>query len=141
MNGKDSKPGLISAHARGEIDAWIAKYPPEQKRSALLSALTVVQEENGGWLSTELMDAVAEYLELPTIAVYEVASFYSMYELEPVGRHKVSVCNNISCMLGGADRRTLFICSSETADKTEAPRMRSSRILTVPVAFTGAGLP
>jgi NADH-quinone oxidoreductase subunit E len=103
MNGKDSKPGLISAHARGEIDAWIAKYPPEQKRSALLSALTVVQEENGGWLSTELMDAVAEYLELPTIAVYEVASFYSMYELEPVGRHKVSVCNNISCMLGGAD--------------------------------------
>lgn len=103
MNGKAGKPGLISAHAREEIDAWIAKYPPEQKRSAVLSALTIVQEENGGWLSTELMDAVAEYLELPTIAVYEVASFYSMYELEPVGRHKVSVCNNISCMLGGAD--------------------------------------
>ncbi|MGE0373112.1 MAG: NADH-quinone oxidoreductase subunit NuoE [Gammaproteobacteria bacterium] len=103
MSGRDSKPGLISAHARGEIDAWIAKYPAERKRSALLPALSIVQEENGGWLSTGLMDAVAEYLELPPIAVYEVASFYSMYEREPVGRHMVSVCNNISCMLGGAD--------------------------------------
>jgi NADH-quinone oxidoreductase subunit E len=103
MNGSEKKPGLISAHARGEIDAWLAKYPAERKRSALLPALSIVQEENGGWLSTELMDAVAEYLELPPIAVYEVASFYSMYELEAVGRHKVSVCNNISCMLGGAD--------------------------------------
>lgn len=103
MNGRESRLGLISAHARGEIDAWIAKYPPERKRSALLPALNIVQEENGGWLSNDLMDAVAEYLELPPIAVYEVATFYSMYELEPVGRHKVSVCNNISCMLCGAD--------------------------------------
>lgn len=103
MNGREDKSGLISAHARGQIDAWLAKYPAERRRSALLPALSIVQEENGGWLTTGLMDAVADYLGLPPIAVYEVASFYSMYELEPVGRHKVSVCNNISCMLGGAD--------------------------------------
>jgi len=103
MTRKEEKRMPISAHARAEIDAWLAKYPAERRRSALLPALSIVQEENGGWLSTGLMDAVAEYLGLPPIAVYEVASFYSMYELEPVGRHKVSVCNNISCMLGGAD--------------------------------------
>lgn len=103
MSDGMSKAGLISAHAREAIEAWIVKYPPERKRSALLPALSIVQEENGGWLSNELMDAVAEYLELPRIAVYEVATFYSMYELEPVGRHMVSVCNNISCMLCGAD--------------------------------------
>jgi NADH-quinone oxidoreductase subunit E len=103
MNGREEKRAQISAHARGEIDAWLAKYPAERRRSALLPALSIVQEENGGWLSAGLMDAVAEYLDLPPIAVYEVASFYSMYELERVGRHKVSVCNNISCMLGGAD--------------------------------------
>jgi NADH-quinone oxidoreductase subunit E len=103
MNGREENRASISPHAREEIDAWLAKYPAERRRSALLPALSIVQEENGGWLSTGLMDAVAEYLGLPPIAVYEVASFYSMYELEPVGRHKVSVCNNISCMLGGAD--------------------------------------
>lgn len=103
MSGKEGKQDLISAHARGEIDAWLAKYPADRRRSALLPALSIVQEQNGGWLSTELMDAVAEYLGLPPIAVYEVASFYSMFELEPVGRHMVSVCNNISCMLCGAD--------------------------------------
>lgn len=93
----------LSEHARAEIDRWIRKYPPDRKQSAVLSALTVVQEENGGWLTTEHMDAVAEYLGLPPISVYEVGTFYSMLELEPVGRHKISVCNNISCMLRGAD--------------------------------------
>ncbi len=93
----------LSAHAREVIDAWCAKYPPEQKRSAVLAALREVQHENGGYLTTELMDAVADYLELPPIAVYEVASFYSMLETEPVGRHSISVCNNISCMLRGGD--------------------------------------
>lgn len=92
---------LLSEHAREEIDHWIGKYPPDRKRSALLAALRIVQHENGGYLTTELMDAVAEYLELPPIAVYETASFYSMFELEPVGRHSISVCTNISCMLRG----------------------------------------
>ena len=94
---------LLSEHARAEIDRWIAKYPPEHKRSAVLAALREVQHENRGYLTVELMDAVAAYLELPKIAVYEVASFYSMLETEPVGRHSVSVCTNISCMLCGAD--------------------------------------
>lgn len=95
---------LLSDHAREEIDHWIAKYPPEQKQSAVLSALTCVQHENKGFLTTELMDAVAAYLDMPPIAVYEVASFYSMYELKPVGRLSISVCTNISCMLcGGYD--------------------------------------
>ena len=94
---------LLSEHARAEIDRWIAKYPPEHKRSAVLAALREVQHENQGYLTVELMDAVAAYLELPKIAVYEVASFYSMLETEPVGRHSVSVCTNISCMLCGAD--------------------------------------
>jgi len=94
---------VLSEHARAEIDRWLAKYPQEQKRSALLAALREVQHENKGYLTTELMDAVAAYLDLPPIAVYEVASFYSMLETEPVGRHSISVCTNISCLLRGAE--------------------------------------
>ncbi len=98
-----SDQSLLSAHACEEIDGWIARYPKEQKRSALLSALQIVQHENQGYLTTELMDAVAVYLSLDKIAVYEVASFYSMYELEKVARNSVSICDNISCMLMGSD--------------------------------------
>ncbi|MDZ7753748.1 MAG: NAD(P)H-dependent oxidoreductase subunit E [Gammaproteobacteria bacterium] len=94
---------ILSAHAREEVDRWLARYPDDQKQSAVLAALREVQHENGGYLTTPLMDAVAAYLEMPTIAVYEVASFYSMFELEPVGRHSVSVCTNVSCMLRGSD--------------------------------------
>jgi NADH-quinone oxidoreductase subunit E len=93
----------ITADSRAKIDAWIAKYPPERKQSAVLAALTIVQGQNGGWLSPGLMDAVAEYLGMPRVTVYEVGSFYSMFDLSPVGRHKVSVCNNISCLLNGAE--------------------------------------
>lgn len=94
---------LISAHARAVIDEWVAKYPPERKQSAVLAALREVQHENHGYLTTELMDAVAAYLELPRIAVYEVASFYSMFETKKVGHHSISVCTNISCMLRGGE--------------------------------------
>jgi NADH-quinone oxidoreductase subunit E len=86
-----------------EIDRWIAKYPPEWKQSAVMGALMVVQDDNGGWLTTELMDQVAVYLDMPPIAVYEVATFYSMYELKPVGKHKICVCTNVSCMINKAD--------------------------------------
>ncbi|HEX3949447.1 MAG TPA: NAD(P)H-dependent oxidoreductase subunit E [Steroidobacteraceae bacterium] len=92
----------LSEHVREEIDRWVAKFPPDRKRSAVLSALHAVQHENHGFLSVELMDAVAEYLGLPDILVYEVASFYSMFETKPVGRHHISVCTNISCMLRGS---------------------------------------
>jgi len=94
---------LLSDEIRAEIDRWVVKYPPERKRSAVLSALTAVQEANGGWLTNELMDAVADYLDMPTIAVYEVATFYSMFDLKETGRHKISVCTNISCMLCGGE--------------------------------------
>jgi len=95
---------LLSDESRADIDRWVAKYPPEQKQSAVMAALRIAQEQNGGWLTNELIDAVAAYLEMEPIAAYEVASFYSMYELQPVGRHKIGVCTNISCMLCGSDK-------------------------------------
>lgn len=94
---------LLSGHTREEIDAWLKKYPPDQPRSAVLAALRAAQLQNHGYLTQDLMDAVAVYLNLPPIYVYEAATFYSMYETEPVGRHSVSVCTNISCMLRGAE--------------------------------------
>ena len=92
----------LSLHVREEIDRWVAKFPPDRKRSAVISALHAVQHENNGFLTVDLMDAVADYLGLPPIHVYEVAAFYSMFETKPVGRHHVSVCTNISCMLRGS---------------------------------------
>ncbi len=94
---------MLTLATREEIDKWIAKYPADQKQSAVMAALRIVQDQNGGWLNTQLMDAIAAYLEMPPIAVYEVATFYSMYELEPIGRHKISICTNISCMLCGSE--------------------------------------
>lgn len=108
-DGKVFEPGggariaLLSEHTRHEIDEWIAKFPLGRQRSASLSALRFAQEQNDGYLTPELMDAVADYLRLPSIQVYEVASFYSMFETHPCGRHHVSVCTNISCMLNGAE--------------------------------------
>jgi NADH-quinone oxidoreductase subunit E len=92
----------LSAHVREEIDRWVAKFPPDRKRSAVISALHAAQHENHGFLTPEIMNAVAAYLGLPPIQVYEVATFYSMFEPRPVGRHHVSVCTNISCMLRGS---------------------------------------
>lgn len=93
---------LLSAAARAEIDKEIAKYPPEHKMSAVMAALRIAQDEHG-WLSVPLMDQVAEVLEMRPIQVYEVATFYSMYEVNPVGRHKICVCTNVSCLLCGSD--------------------------------------
>jgi len=94
---------LLSPELRAEIDRHIAKYPEEWRQSAVMPALTLVQDANGGWLTRELMDAVAAYLRMPAVAVYEVATFYGMYDLEPQGRHKVCVCNSISCLLRGSE--------------------------------------
>ena len=94
---------VLSDHTRDEIDRWLKRYPPEQRRSAVLAALREAQHQNDGYLTGELMNAVAAYLDLPPIWVYEAASFYSMFETRPVGRHSVSVCTNISCMLCGSD--------------------------------------
>ena len=98
-----SKLSLLSEETRAEIDHWVAKFPPGRQRSASLSALRAAQEQNEGFLSADLMDAVAEYLKLPPVQVYEVARFYSMFETRPCGRHHVSICTNISCMLNGGE--------------------------------------
>ncbi len=95
--------GVISGHLKEDIDHWLAKFPPDRRRSAVLAALRAAQHENNGFLTKELMDGIAEYIGLPPIQVYEVATFYSMFETRPVGRHHVSVCTNISCMLCGGE--------------------------------------
>ena len=100
---------VLTEHTIHEIDHWLTKYPADQKRSAVAAALRAAQHQNEGYLTTELMDAVAEYLALPPIYVYEAASFYSMFELEKVGRHNVAVCTNISCMLRGGDEILEYI--------------------------------
>ena len=86
-----------------EIDRWIAKFPEGKQRSAVIAALHAVQHHNNGYLTTDLMDLVADYLAMPAIQVYEVATFYSMFQTRPVGRNEVAICTNISCMLRGAD--------------------------------------
>jgi NADH-quinone oxidoreductase subunit E len=94
---------VLSEQTRATIDHWVAKFPPDRKRSALIQALLAAQEQNGGWITTELSEAVAAYLELPPVWAHEVVSFYSMFFTRPVGRHKVNICTNISCWLNGAE--------------------------------------
>ena len=88
---------------RATIDHWVAKFPADRKRSAVIQGLIAAQDQNKGWLTDELMAAVAKYLGIPPVWAYEVATFYSMFETRPVGRHWISVCTNISCMLCGGD--------------------------------------
>src|SRR3954466_7806206 len=94
-------PPMLSPESLAGIDQAVAKYPADQKQSAVMAALTIAQDEKG-WLSTATMDFVAHYLEMPPIAVYEVASFYTMYQLQPVGKCKLSICTNLPCALQGA---------------------------------------
>jgi NADH-quinone oxidoreductase subunit E len=93
----------LSEHVIEEIEHWKSRFPEGRERSAVISALHAVQHENHGYLTAEQMNAVAEYLGLPTMQVYEVATFYSMFQTQPVGRHNVAICTNVSCMLRGAD--------------------------------------
>jgi NADH-quinone oxidoreductase subunit E len=93
---------LLEPGTREKIDHWVAKFPADRKRSAIIQSLIAAQDQNGGWLSPEIITAVAAYLDIPAAWAYEVASFYSMFDLEPVGRHKVAICTNISCHLCGA---------------------------------------
>ena len=94
---------VLSEDIREEIDTWAAKFPVGKQRSAIIGSLHAVQEHNKGYLTPELMDAVADYLGLQRIYVYEVATFYSMFQTEPVGRNEIAICTNISCMLSGSD--------------------------------------
>jgi NADH-quinone oxidoreductase subunit E len=93
----------LSTHVKDEIEHWKARFPADRQRSAVISALHCVQHENHGFVTAEQLNAVAVYLELPTIQVYEVATFYSMFQTKEVGRNEVAICTNVSCMLRGAD--------------------------------------
>ncbi|MCR9192472.1 MAG: NADH-quinone oxidoreductase subunit NuoE [Gammaproteobacteria bacterium] len=113
----------VSAKGLAKIDDWIAKYPADQKQSAVMGALTVIQEENS-YLTDEAMTALAAYLDMAPIAVFEVASFYSMYERAPVGRHVIGVCTNISCKLRDSakimshlEKKLKINCGETTADE------------------------
>jgi NADH-quinone oxidoreductase subunit E len=111
---------LLSAGALAKIERETTKYPPEQRQSAVMAALAIAQDEHG-WLSNEVMEEVAKVLGMPPVAVYEVATFYAMYNLKPAGRHKVTVCTNLPCALsGGADaaeylKRKLGVDFNETS--------------------------
>lgn len=95
---------VLSYTAKKAIDEWLEKFPADQRQSAVLFALKTVQQENQGWLTEDLMNAVAAYLRMPNIAVYEVASFYTMFDLSPVGKHKICVCTNIACLLRNSEK-------------------------------------
>ena len=103
MDARQQAGDGLSDHVREELDHWIARFPEGRQRSAVIAGLRAAQHENDGYLTPELLEAVAEYLDLPPIQVYEIANFYSMFETRPVGRHSVSVCTNVSCMLRGAE--------------------------------------
>lgn len=102
MNLTGTKTELFTAELRQQIDKWIAKYPVGESQSAVIPALHLLQDANEGWVSKDIMNALAMYLDMPAISVYEVTTFYSMYDLQPVGQHKINVCTNISCMLNGS---------------------------------------
>ncbi|HEY2566245.1 MAG TPA: NADH-quinone oxidoreductase subunit NuoE [Candidatus Aquirickettsiella sp.] len=95
---------VLSEDLKIAIEKWAKKYPPDRRQSAVLPALMLAQEYNAGYLSQDLIDAVADFLEMSRVTAYEVATFYTMYELKPIGRHKIGVCTNVSCMLSGCDK-------------------------------------
>jgi NADH-quinone oxidoreductase subunit E len=99
---------ILSAQSLKRIDREIAKYPTDQKQSAVMSALAIAQDEKG-WLAPETMQAVADYLGMPAVAVQEVATFYNMYHLKPLGRHKITVCTNLPCALSGGERAAEYL--------------------------------
>ena len=99
---------MLSTESLKRIDREIAKYPIDKKQSAVMSALAIAQEEKG-WLSSETMDFVAKYLDMPPIAVYEVATFYNMYNLDPVGKYKITICTNLPCALSGSNESAAYL--------------------------------
>ncbi len=99
---------MLSTEALRKIDREVAKYPADRKQSAVMSALAIAQDEKG-WLATETMDFIADYLEMPATAVYEVATFYNMYNLKPVGKYKLTVCTNLPCALSGGNQTADYL--------------------------------
>ena len=103
MVTNENDKSMLTEKTIETIDHWIAKFPQDKKRSALIQSLMAAQVQNGGWITSDLTRAVADYLDVPPVWAYEVVSFYSMFDDKPVGRHKVNICTNISCWLRGAE--------------------------------------
>ena len=99
---------MLSPESYQRIDREIAKYPADQKQSAVMSALAIAQDEKG-WLSADTMQAVAGYLGMPAVAVQEVATFYGMYNLKPMGKYKISICTNLPCALSGGEKAAEYL--------------------------------
>ncbi len=109
---------MLSAEALNKIDREVAKYPHDQKNSAVMAALTIAQDEKG-WLAPETIDAVAVHLEMTPIAVYEVATFYAMYNMQPMGKHKITICTNLPCALSGATASAQYLKDTLGVDFNE----------------------
>ena len=103
MADNNNGSAMLTEETLKTIDHWLAKFPQDKKRSALIQSLMAAQAQNGGWISRDLTEAVADYLDLPPVWAHEIVSFYSMLDDQPVGRHKVNICTNISCWLRGAE--------------------------------------
>jgi NADH-quinone oxidoreductase subunit E len=103
MINHENKEQILTTDVIKAINKELAKYPPEQKKSAIMRALWIAQESNGGWLNVDLVNSVADFLEIPRIAAFEIATFYTMYDLKPTGKNKIYVCTSLSCMLRGSD--------------------------------------
>jgi NADH-quinone oxidoreductase subunit E len=99
---------LLSEQAYKKIDREVAKFPADQKQSAVMAALAIAQDEKG-WLSPEVMHDVADYLGMPAVAVQEVASFYAMYNTKPTGKFKITVCTNLPCALSGGEKAAQYL--------------------------------
>ena len=99
---------VMSADARARIDREVRKYPPDQKQSAVMAALAIAQDEQG-WVSPDVIEAVAQVLGMPPIAVHEVATFYNMYDLKPVGKNKITICTNLPCALSGGEKAAHYL--------------------------------
>lgn len=126
---------FVSEEDIKEIDRWVRKFPSDQKQSAVMCALMVAQVAQGH-LTEPVMDAVADYLDMPRVAVYEVASFYSMYHMKPVGRHTINVCTNISCQL--RDSHVIFDALQKKLDVSAGETTKDGRFTLCSVECLGA---
>lgn len=109
---------LLTEQAYKKIDRELAKFPADQRQSAVMAALAIAQDEKG-WLAPEVMQDIADYIGMPAIAVQEVATFYNMYNLKPIGQHKITVCTNLPCALSGGDKAAHYLKSKLGIDYRE----------------------
>lgn len=126
---------------QAKLDDWLLKFPPDRKASAVIYGLHLLQNANGGWLRTADLNWLADYLNMPPVAVYEVATFYSMYDLKPVGRHKINVCTSVSCMLNGADELAKYLKQKLKIDWDETTEDGCFTLKKVPCLAACGGAP